>query len=491
MAPGMGIKAPVPRTRTGCLTCRKRKVKCDEGKPNCGRCQRLQRECTWSEELQVVPQRRQDRGSATGARIITTASKVPALHLSRPSGQNFVVEFPGIERATIPYLHHFVTFCSRFIAYPNDSEMNPFQEELVPLAVSSPALLNSMAALAAAHLSRSNKQHDVPAAKYYSRALRELNDTLSDPHLARSDSALAACLILCVYEICHSKNSLWLEHLQGARDLILYRGGPKSSNCLTRLFSLLDISGSLCSGAGPLLQGNYWIESGLESTSPEPSKALTWPYYDDNNVMVQHFHELMIYMAKLSHLSAQSISDFGRSHPEVIAEKAAEVKRELQIWWGQCPPDLRDQQTGWRRIPRERKLTVAETLEAECFSSTRACMYGCIIYLYHILDPLGRHPQNPEVTSAVFEILQIARETPEGYGLEMVLYWGIFMAGVAVFNDFVAEDLIRRKLKSDTNVSIYHADRALELLEVLWKRQHQYGTKYDWREVQIQMEIQM
>ncbi|KAH9204654.1 hypothetical protein DL95DRAFT_280686, partial [Leptodontidium sp. 2 PMI_412] len=36
----------------GCLTCRKRKVKCDEAKPICGRCQRLRRECTWSDELQ-------------------------------------------------------------------------------------------------------------------------------------------------------------------------------------------------------------------------------------------------------------------------------------------------------------------------------------------------------------------------------------------------------------------------------------------------------
>ena len=36
-----------------------------------------------------------------------------------------------------------------------------------------------------------------------------------------------------------------------------------------------------------------------------------------------------------------------------------------------------------------------------------------------------------------------------------------------------------------------HADRVLELLEVLWKRQHQYNTKYDWRQVQIQMGIQV
>jgi hypothetical protein len=36
-----------------------------------------------------------------------------------------------------------------------------------------------------------------------------------------------------------------------------------------------------------------------------------------------------------------------------------------------------------------------------------------------------------------------------------------------------------------------HADRALELLEVLWGRQHRYGVKYDWRQVQTQMGIQV
>ncbi|KAH8663397.1 fungal-specific transcription factor domain-containing protein [Tricladium varicosporioides] len=474
----------------GCLTCRKRKVKCDEAKPICGRCHRLQRECVWSDELQVAPQRRYS-GDGSSTIAIVNGSKTPAIQVSNFAGQNFVIEFPGIEKATIPYIHHFVTFCCRFLAYPNDSEGNPFQEELVPLATSSPALMHSMTALAAAHLSRSQRQHEMTAAHHYSLALRELNNTLSDPDQARSDSTLGACLLLCVYEISHSDNCLWLEHLQGARDLILYRGGPKTSDYLTRFFSLLDVSGSLSSGAGPLLQGNYWIDDGLGGSSSIDPKLLRWPYYDSDNVMVSHFHELMIYMAKLSRLSSEAMSDLGRQRPELIVQKAAQIEEELRTWWGRCPPALRDQSNDWRRLPRQRKLTVAETLEEEAFSSTKSCMCGCIIYLNHILDPIGQEPQKPEVLEAINQILEIAKETPEGYGLEMGLYWGLFMAGVAIFNDLMAEDLIRRKLKSDTSVSIYHADRALELLEVLWKRQHQYAAKYDWRQVQIQMGIQV
>lgn len=35
------------RSKTGCLTCRVKKIKCDETKPKCQRCSHGQRECTW------------------------------------------------------------------------------------------------------------------------------------------------------------------------------------------------------------------------------------------------------------------------------------------------------------------------------------------------------------------------------------------------------------------------------------------------------------
>jgi hypothetical protein len=246
-----------------------------------------------------------------------------------------------------------------------------------------------------------------------------------------------------------------LEHLQGARDLILFRGGPRTSDYLTRFFSLLDISGAMLSGGGTLIQGNYWLDDELDPGSPNNNKPLQWPYYDDTGVMTDHYHQLMIHMAKLSRLSSEALSDLGQQHPEKIAEKGAEIYSAMLEWWSQCPPELRDQDKNWRRLPRERKLTVPETLEAEALSSTKSCMFGCVIYLYHILDPLGREPQKQEVTEAINEILEISKETPEGYGLEMGLYWALFMAGVAVFNDVLAEDLIRRKLRSDMTVSLY------------------------------------
>lgn len=143
----------------------------------------------WSEDVQAVSDTRH-----------RSYSMVPAS--SRLSGQRFVLEIANADRSTMPYLHHFITFCCRFLVYPNDSEGNPFQDQLVPLAVSSPALLHSMTAVAAGHLMRSQAQHEIPARKAYNLALRELNAALSDPCIARSDGTLGACLLLCVYEVC-------------------------------------------------------------------------------------------------------------------------------------------------------------------------------------------------------------------------------------------------------------------------------------------------
>ncbi|KAF8544385.1 hypothetical protein BDD12DRAFT_816091 [Trichophaea hybrida] len=42
------------RSRAGCLTCRKRKVKCDEDSPVCKNCTRLRRTCHWNAESRAA-----------------------------------------------------------------------------------------------------------------------------------------------------------------------------------------------------------------------------------------------------------------------------------------------------------------------------------------------------------------------------------------------------------------------------------------------------
>ncbi|KAL2852232.1 hypothetical protein BJX68DRAFT_235105, partial [Aspergillus pseudodeflectus] len=50
-----------PRSRGGCVTCKKRHVRCDEGRPRCDHCVRLTLHC----EYQQAPARRTTAGRTT------------------------------------------------------------------------------------------------------------------------------------------------------------------------------------------------------------------------------------------------------------------------------------------------------------------------------------------------------------------------------------------------------------------------------------------
>ncbi|KAF2821518.1 hypothetical protein CC86DRAFT_397461 [Ophiobolus disseminans] len=69
------------RTSTGCLTCRKRRVKCDEQRPACANCERVSKECLYSEK-HVAPR----LPRTLSARKSSDASTTPAIaNASAPS----------------------------------------------------------------------------------------------------------------------------------------------------------------------------------------------------------------------------------------------------------------------------------------------------------------------------------------------------------------------------------------------------------------------
>ncbi|PPQ77205.1 hypothetical protein CVT25_011051 [Psilocybe cyanescens] len=77
------------RSKTGCLTCRVKKIKCDETKPNCMRCTHGSRECSWPEGVPIRKKsvaRRDDDGrpSTAGSSSVSEASTPPERELSPP-----------------------------------------------------------------------------------------------------------------------------------------------------------------------------------------------------------------------------------------------------------------------------------------------------------------------------------------------------------------------------------------------------------------------
>lgn len=72
------VQVQVQRSRTGCLTCRRRKVKCDERPPTCGKCQIKKREVSGGSSS-LSSSLSADLGPCVYRR---TATHVPPVHLA-------------------------------------------------------------------------------------------------------------------------------------------------------------------------------------------------------------------------------------------------------------------------------------------------------------------------------------------------------------------------------------------------------------------------
>ncbi|KAF8750632.1 GAL4-like Zn(II)2Cys6 (or C6 zinc) binuclear cluster DNA-binding domain [Rhizoctonia solani] len=66
------------RSKTGCLTCRTKKIKCDETKPICTKCVHGQRECTWPKDVQVNPSATSSAPSSRPSPTTSTPQRSPS-----------------------------------------------------------------------------------------------------------------------------------------------------------------------------------------------------------------------------------------------------------------------------------------------------------------------------------------------------------------------------------------------------------------------------
>ncbi|KAJ7772597.1 hypothetical protein DFH07DRAFT_166098 [Mycena maculata] len=74
------------RSKTGCLTCRVKKIKCDEAKPSCMRCSHGQRDCTWPEGVPARKRAASVKESPDGAPSTASSTASPGMsEASSPS----------------------------------------------------------------------------------------------------------------------------------------------------------------------------------------------------------------------------------------------------------------------------------------------------------------------------------------------------------------------------------------------------------------------
>lgn len=179
------------RTKTGCLTCRKRKKKCDELRPNCTCCVASQRVCTWPTKDLLVDRRNRARyaspSKVDAARHVVKQANAATCVV--PSRSPLLVKGYDIASRTlgadleVAIARHFVDhFYPHLISLDCDQQfrlewLHRIQESMPHCA----GLRYSVLANAASHLflaGESSRIQDL-ALHYYTRSLRGLSTAIS------------------------------------------------------------------------------------------------------------------------------------------------------------------------------------------------------------------------------------------------------------------------------------------------------------------------
>ncbi|KAL4808467.1 fungal-specific transcription factor domain-containing protein [Aspergillus unguis] len=264
-------------TRSGCLTCKRRRKRCDEAKPNCNSCSRLGIACEGYGSMWAAPlgpsaqvfrlegpaKRRRTSLSPASPAVSTPLSESPehtmsvadedSMDLSSPteqddssmSDESAQVPFANDGNQLIPspapsrLISHLSNLDTHYLQYHTEkgskllanleTDENPLRSLIIPRALSSPLLMNALCALSAIHFSnRAPYSWSAPneGASYYIETMRGLRTALMTCQARNlpNDAALAIAM-LCKYELVRGSVKQWTVHMDALQKLVFSKGG--------------------------------------------------------------------------------------------------------------------------------------------------------------------------------------------------------------------------------------------------------------------------
>ena len=120
--------------------------------------------------------------------------------LERQSSASSIEYFPRLNRRLL--LNYFSAILSPLVVFA-DGPTNPLRQHVLPMANRSPAVMNAILALSAAHLEHCNSTNEERALDFHSQALQGLAQLITNQQASR-DETLTVIILLIYYEVCSS-----------------------------------------------------------------------------------------------------------------------------------------------------------------------------------------------------------------------------------------------------------------------------------------------
>ncbi|KAJ9213865.1 transcriptional regulator family: Fungal Specific TF [Paecilomyces variotii] len=286
----------VTHSRRGCLTCKKRKLRCPENKPICSRCWDDNKTCRYEVQLQWEDESRQrgvkhGRATRTLAPLSTQSwveapmkgkvehfinttvhdledevaiSLFPFRHsdtiLRRASSPSIIIEpalFPTLRASQDGQFFDFYLqrVCENMTLV--DYRYNAFRQIILPLSLNDDLVMETVLALGALALSATGQENIYTVAlRHKHRSIRILRQKISNIETAVNDYNLIAILMLCVFDISDNCQTSWSTHLSAAIDLMRLQTdkhkipaiSPAVSEFVSRYFLVRDALGRSACG---------------------------------------------------------------------------------------------------------------------------------------------------------------------------------------------------------------------------------------------------
>ena len=210
----MAITKKTSRVRTGCITCRKRRIKCDEARPTCDRCRNANFRCEGYEGPRSVHNEISSPRNASQAVVKSQCLPTPPSSSPRPDtfSLNRVEELPWRQTnwrsEQLPLYHHFVT--STVIRLFSADHVSFWRDRVAQMSFGVEGVYEALLAVGAAHrasllsCSKINFQEvrrlRVHGLRAYGRALKLLAADIQGQREGRTDpEAVLIVLLLCTY----------------------------------------------------------------------------------------------------------------------------------------------------------------------------------------------------------------------------------------------------------------------------------------------------
>lgn len=469
------------RVRSGCLTCKARKKKCDRQASaqdsRCRSCVRLGLVCEQQPLRRVPPRSPRRKGKVVADAIAPSgninavvsrggntpqrdddgyddadslgtdspASEGPCDLAGHPSPSR---QWGGMERLLLRYfLDHVAPICGIL-----QQDGSRFSSILLPMAFVDPSLLHALFSYASAHLAHFDAASGptipvTPQARleFESQVTRGIAEAITKN--AVSETTVASALVISTSEVIGGDTSRWLLHLEGAGHLINHLGPSKLRRTtdgafLLRYFAYHDIMASLSTRRRTMVDGAYWVKDFDAVRSADSFVGLG--------------HHIFRHMA--------AACDFIVDTADVDLSESSERRAQEILRAEDMAQALRLQDLHIQVDPTD-SHTDALVHHAEAFR------FAALFYLYrHLLrfsdtDAVYKLRMRDCVTQILHHVAQVR----SNLCLEIGLLFPLFMAGVGGSDDAGSVEYVQERLTCiEAWTKFRHVARARELLQMLW-----------------------